>query len=176
MLELPEIENRILDITNDNVSGANSIAKKASECLDKFAGEVLENFPEMAPENFFVKLLKIGKRLCEAQITMAPVLTAVNNIILEVKSSLPNINSEVGSDKEKQLQYICILTQMTARKYNLESQLSLETIARRYSEVIQDNDTIMTISASSIVEKLILEAHNDGLAISVYTPESRPNI
>jgi translation initiation factor 2B subunit (eIF-2B alpha/beta/delta family) len=135
---------------------------------------VLENFPETGVNDYFDELLGISKRLCNAQLTMAPVLNAVNSIILEIKNSLPKITSEVGKDKEKQLQYLCILTQKTARKYILVSQLALETIARSYTEVIHDNDFIMTISASSVVEKLLSEAHNDGLDITIYTPESRP--
>jgi translation initiation factor 2B subunit (eIF-2B alpha/beta/delta family) len=173
-MEIPEINKRIEEIANDKTSGASYIAKKAAECIDDFAKWVLDNKSGLSIEEYLEELTKIAINVIRSQPTMASVFRAVNEIIVLTINQTSQLETELGHDKIKQLTYLCTSTQAAARKYILESELALETIARAYAEVLHDGDTIMTISASSAVEALLLQANASSLDVTVYIPESRP--
>jgi translation initiation factor eIF-2B subunit delta len=173
-MEIPEINERVDEILNDRISGASAISRKAAECLDVFAGWVIENVKDIPPNRYLKELISVGQELIRAQPTMAAVINVVNDIISSTKNEYDQLEAILGHDYKKQLKYLCTYTQSGARKCILESRLALETIAKSYEEVIKDNNVIMTISASSAVEASMIEAFNNGLEFIVYTPESRP--
>ena len=173
-MEIPEINKRIEEIADDKTSGASHIAKKAAECIDDFAKWVLDNKSWLSIEEYLEELTKIAISVIRSQPTMASVFRAVNDIVVLTINQSSQLEAELGPDKIKQLTYLCTSTQSAARKYILESELALETIARAYGEVLHNGDTIMTISASSAVEALLLQANANSLEFTVFVPESRP--
>ncbi len=173
-MALPEIDKIIYDIKNDKVSGSSSIANRAAECLDKFAEIVIEQHSRIQPHEYINDLLSVGHRLLTAQPTMAAVLTGVNEVIASVMEINKKLEQEVGTDQEKQLHYLCVKTQAAARKKLIDSKLALESVANLNSDKFEKNDILMTISASSAVERLLLKLSTDGVLVTVYIPESRP--
>lgn len=172
----PEINKLVNEIANDRLSGASAIARNTVECLDAYAGWVMENenITSTSPELFLQNIIELGQDLVRSQPTMAAVLNAVNFTISSTRSEYEQLGGEIAGDPEKQLKYLCILTQSSARKYIVESKLALKTIAGFYKKLIHDGDMIMTISASSAVEELFSEAYHDSVDFTVYVPEARP--
>ena len=176
-MELPtEIMKLVEQIANDKLSGASTVAKNASECLDTFAGWVIENASDITLEDYLECQVTLGRVLINAQPAMAPVVNAVNSIITSLKHEMDNTAPEQGADKASQLIYLCTFTQSAVRKYIVQSKLALESIGRSYQDLINDpgSNTIMTISSSSAVEILLTTAFSESVDITVYVPESRP--
>jgi len=173
-MDMPEINNLVDKIANDNTSGASTIARNAAGCLDTFAVRVLDNPHKISPEDYVNELILLGQKLVCAQPTMAPVINIVNEIISFTKNEYDSFKRSVKMHAEKQLEVLCTITKSTARRYLLESKLALETIAHSYKDVLKSNDILMTISASSAIEGLLLEASKNSLDFKVFVPESRP--
>ena len=173
-MEIPEVQKQIKKIADNNVSSASTISREVCECLDNFTGLVLEDARGLSAKSYFFELMDIGKQLVVAQRTMAPVFNAVNEIISLTHKELVKLDSELGPEEKRQLRYLCTYTQSSARKYILSSQLAIEAIASSYELVLHDQPAVMTLSASSAVEALLMQAHNEGLTFRVIVPESRP--
>lgn len=173
-MDAPEIERVISEIANDRTSGASFLAKSAVECLDTFAGWFCDNKRDLPPKKYLLELMKVGNKLVQTQPTMASIIRAVNDIVTSTKNKLPQLEKEIGADLQTQIKYLCTFTQSCARKYILESDLALETISRAYSEIIHAGESVMTISASSAVERILMQAKTDSMDLTVYIPESRP--
>lgn len=173
-MDIPEI-NRLVDkIANDRVSGASTIARNAAECLDTYAAWVLDNLNKISPEDYIKELISLGQNLVRAQPTMAPIINSVNEIISSTKHEAGSSERSAKTHAEKRLKVLCTITKSSARRYLVESKLALETIAHSYKDVLKSKDILMTISASSAVEGLLLEAFKDSLDFKVFVPESRP--
>jgi len=162
------------EIANDNTSGASTIARNAAECLDTYAVWVLNNSNKISPEDYVKELILLGQKLVCAQPTMAPVINVVNEIISSTKHESVSLKRSAKTHAEKRLKVLCTITKSTARRYLVESKLALETIAHSYRDVIKSKDKLMTISASSAIEGLLLEASKNSLNFKVFVPESRP--
>jgi translation initiation factor 2B subunit (eIF-2B alpha/beta/delta family) len=173
-MKIPDVDAKIDDIKNDKITGSSILSRRAAECIDEFANEILNNHTDLEPEAYLNELTKICYRLVSAQPTMAAVLNGVNDILTTVKLKYNDIESEIKGDQKKQLDFLCIKTQAVARQFILESKLAQETIANSYSEILENSDGIMTISASGAVEMLLTTAAENSLEFTVYTPESRP--
>jgi len=173
-MDNPEIDQMVSEIANDSISGASKLARRACECLDAFAGWVVDNDKNETPESYKKELITIGQDLVRAQPSMASVINAVNEIISSTYNQSATLAAEVGFDEKKQLKYLCTYTQSVARKYVLNSKLALEAIANDFNRLIRSKDVIMTLSASSAVEAILVEAFNGAIDFSVYIPESRP--
>lgn len=173
-MDAPTIEKAISELANDRTSGASFLAKSAVEVLDRFAGWVCDTRGALSPDDYIVELIEVGKQLVQTQPTMASIIRAVNEVIITTKEKATQLENEVGTDLKTQLKYLCTFTQSCTRKYILESDLALETISREYSEILSAGDTVMTISASSAIERLLMQANNESMALIVYVPESRP--
>jgi translation initiation factor 2B subunit (eIF-2B alpha/beta/delta family) len=174
LMDAPELEKTISEIANDRTSGASFLAKSAVECLDQFAGWVCDTMDDLSPKDYLLELMEVGNKLVQTQPTMASIFRAVNDVIITTKEKTRDIENEVGTDLKTQIKYLCTFTQSCARKYILESDLALETISRAYSEILHAGESVMTISASSAVERLLTQANNDSMDLTVYVPESRP--
>jgi translation initiation factor 2B subunit (eIF-2B alpha/beta/delta family) len=173
-MKIPDVDAKIDDIKNDKITGSSILSRRTAECLDNFAGEILRNHPNLEPGIYLDELFKIGMRLVSAQPTMAAVLNCVNDILTTIKLKSNDLESEINGDQKKQLDYLCITTQAASRQFVLESKLAQETIANSYSEILEDSDRIMTISASGSVEILLTNAVEKSMDLTVYVPESRP--
>ena len=173
-MKFPEIDAMVDDIKNDKISGSSILALRAGECLDKFADEILESYGNMDPKEYINELMILGGRLISAQPTMAAVLNGVNDIITSVQSVFTDTNDDIVQNDGQFLKLLCTKTQASSRKFILDLKLAQETIANSYSDILKDNDCIMTISASGSVEMLLATAHENSINLSVFIPESRP--
>jgi translation initiation factor 2B subunit (eIF-2B alpha/beta/delta family) len=173
-MDIPDVDKMVGDIAHDNISGASALARNAAECLDKFASRIMNEHADLEPKSFLDELTKLAKRLVLTQPDMAPMFIFVNRILVSIKDEYSQIPEQMINDRKKQLKYLCTLTQSYARKIILESKLALEGIAQSYKEIIEPDDTIMTISASSAIEMLLNNANKNDLKFTVFVPESRP--
>ncbi len=173
-MKIPRIDAMVDDIKNDRVSGSSILAHRAAECLDEFATEIVQNQNMVSPKVYFDELIDLGKRLITAQATMAAVFNGVNEIITSVKNELKILGEFSNNSKNEHLHALCLRTQLESRKFKIRLKLAHESIASLYSEVLKQNDRIMTISASGSVEILLTTAFDNSMDISVYLPESRP--
>jgi translation initiation factor 2B subunit (eIF-2B alpha/beta/delta family) len=169
-----KIDALVDEIKNDNLSGSSILAFRAAECLDAFAEEVAQNHSDFSPDDYLNELLSLGKRLISAQPTMAAVLNCVNEIITSVLKNNDFSNKGLAFSQKKQLQYLCTNTQVVSRKFILDLKLAQETIANSYTEILKNNDTVMTISSSGSVEMLLATGYENSLELTVFVPESRP--
>jgi translation initiation factor 2B subunit (eIF-2B alpha/beta/delta family) len=174
-MELPlEIRNSIKEIENDHISGARTISINVVNCIDSYANWVLDNTAGITTDEYNKDLIELGQALIRSQPTMAPVINAVNTIITSIQEERKHLPAEVGQDIELQIKYLSKFTQSVARKYSLQSKLALEELAQRYNEILNDKNTIMTISSSSAVEQVLIQGASNSLELTVYVPESRP--
>jgi translation initiation factor 2B subunit (eIF-2B alpha/beta/delta family) len=173
-MDIPGINKQVNEIANDKISGSNTIARKSLECIDAFAGWVIENTSGITLESYTQELINLSRDLVNAQPLMAAVINGVNHILSSTINESQVLQNEPNTDEESKLKYISTFTKSAARKHILESQLALEVISKSYKEIIHDKDVLMTISASSAVESILTEAFKDSIDFTIYIPESRP--
>ena len=87
-------EDQLREIENDNSSGASEIVMQANQCLLSFS----EEFESNSKKEFFKEMVKVGKRLIQAQPEMAPLFNYVNGVLFALEDSV-DIVSDVKEQK-----------------------------------------------------------------------------
>lgn len=148
MRPLPEaLARAIIDIRSDRTSGAAALARRAAQA-------VLEAAPELdrlAPEERFLTLIDIARRLVCAQPAMAPLVNLADALLRR-----PDAIGEAARD---------FLARLEAAR---------ENVARHGAALIPDGASLLTHSSSQAVLDALLAAHASGKRFLVHATESRP--
>ena len=146
------------DIKSMRVRGALDIAIAASKTLKKVATSDAKNTPQLLQ-----KLKRAGKKLKSARPTAISLPNAVNYILYLADK---NGHLELNEFRRKLLE--CI------DRFIDEQKSALDRIAEIGSNLIEDNDLILTHCNSDTVDMLIKRAWDAGKKIEVVCTETRP--
>ena len=150
-----------LNIKGDNISGASILGRR---CLDLFL-DCLQRGRERSKEDLFEQLVVVGRDLIKAQPSMASVFNRINFALSVAKdASVQTVSVEEAKN----------LIIREIRRYQNENEKALERIAEFGSQIISGRDTVMTYSASSLVEAILICTKRSGKRFTVIVPESRP--
>ncbi|KAG0644100.1 hypothetical protein HOY80DRAFT_997213 [Tuber brumale] len=101
-------------------------------------------------------------------ISARPMSTALGNSIRWLKTEIAAISPELSEEAAKKL--LCEKIDVFIReRITAASEMIVNTTAGRY---INDGDTILTFSKSSVIEKSLLEAHSRGTNFKVLVADS----
>ncbi len=150
-----------LSIRDDHISGASVLGRR---CLDLFL-DCLQRGREGSKEELFEELVTVGRDLIKAQPSMASVFNRVNFVLGVAKETFAQTASVDGARK-------LIIRQI--HRYQNESEKALEKIAELGSEIISPGAVVMTYSASSLVETILMHTRESSKTFTVIVPESRP--
>ena len=155
-----EILSLIDEIKDDKTHGASQLARQAVEVLKVTA----ERSQADSVELFLLEQKEIGERLMSARPAMAPVFNIVSRLLGTI----------AGKATEMELDSIRRLTISTADEVASGSLQAIAQIAEYGSELIADNDRIITHSYSSTVIAVLKEAFAKHRHIEVITTRSGP--
>lgn len=98
-----------------------------------------------------------------------PMATAMGNAIRWLKTEISNISPDSTEEQAKK-------TLVGKIENFIHEKLTAadEVIAKSCGPYIKDNDVILTFSKSSVVEKILLEAHKSGRKFRVIVVDNRP--
>jgi translation initiation factor 2B subunit (eIF-2B alpha/beta/delta family) len=148
MRPLPEaLATAIDEIRSDRTSGAAALARRAAQAVFEAAPEL----DRLAPEERFLTLVEIARRLVLAQPAMAPLVNLADMLLRRTDAI-----GEAASD---------FLARLEAAR---------ESVARHGAALIADGATILTHSLSQAVLDALLTAHASGKRFLVHATESRP--
>ena len=155
-----EIISLIEEIRNDRIHGASQLARQAAKVL-KVAAErsQVDNV-----EQFLQEQKEVGKRLVSARPAMAPVFNIVSSLLSTI----------VGKATEMELDSIRRFTISRTDEVIKGSLQAIAQIAKYGSELIADDDRIMTHSYSSTVVAVLKEAFTKHRDIEVIITRSGP--
>ncbi len=156
-----DINKKIKEIANDNLSGSKELAKNALECLISFS----ERSDSESSGQFYEELLHVGKKIVGSQPSMAPLFNVVNRVLFEAE-----VNIEQGVKLER-LKRIVI---STCNEILVKSEKGGKLIAHATSELIKDPSIILTHSYSSTIVSSLIIAKSSGREFKVFVTESRP--
>jgi translation initiation factor eIF-2B subunit delta len=153
----PILERLIRDLAEDKTSGAAELARDAAEVL-----VVLAKQSEARDlSSFLGELSATGRKLIQAQPSMAPLFNLVNRVL----ASLDGVGS---LDEARQR------VESTARGFEEGLASSGERIAAESLTLLADGCTVLTHSRSSTVLSALLLARSRGVEFEVVCTESRP--
>jgi translation initiation factor 2B subunit (eIF-2B alpha/beta/delta family) len=154
------VDEIIHEIKEDKISGASELMRKAINCLLVFS----DTFDADTPEKYYKNLLEIGKKLINAQPSMAPIFNAVNNVLLVVENELK---------KKISVEELKISTKSISDELLIRSKNALKNIKEEVANLIQDKFRILIHSYSStVIESLIFAGTQR--EFEVFVTESRP--
>lgn len=156
----PEITRSIKNIRNDKVHGASQLARQAVKVLKRAA----QRSQAESARQLLQEQREIRERLMSARPAMAPVY----NIIFRLLRAISEKSAEM------ELAAIRQLTIVKADEAVNGSLQALKRIARYGSELIANNDRIMTHSYSSTVIETLKEAYSKHKNIEVIATRSGP--
>lgn len=156
-----DINKKIEEIANDNLSGSKELANKALEYLISFS----ERSDAESSTQFYDDLLEVGKKIVDSQPSMAPLFNVLNRVLLEAE-----VNMERGVELER-LKRIVI---STCNEMLVKSEKVGQRIASSFSELVKDVSVILTHSYSSTIVKSLIIAKTSGSEFKVFVTESRP--
>jgi translation initiation factor 2B subunit (eIF-2B alpha/beta/delta family) len=151
---------------------ADDIARNREDGAEVLAGRALNVFEIWLKEgrhkrelDFYDDLVIVCKRLVSAQPTMATLFVLSNRMLLAVRN---------GLDAEADLIALRALVEDEVNAYKRNTESAREQIGRAGTRLIDQGSTILTHSASSTVEGVLLDAHARGTNFQVIATESRP--
>lgn len=150
---LNRVDKRIIELANDNTSGASELVEKAVGCFVAFA----ENF-EGEPNDFYQQLVSIGRKVIRAQPSMAPMFNCVNDLLCTLEGMARGIMTKLTMD--------------WAKAYMGEVQKARRWVTESAKRLIRPGETIMTYSYSSAILDIIKGCKDKDL--SVIVSEGRP--
>jgi translation initiation factor 2B subunit (eIF-2B alpha/beta/delta family) len=156
-------EDILKEIKYDNLSGASEILFKAKDCLITYSGEVQSS----SNEGYLKLLSSFGKRMVDAQPSMAPLFNYVNHVLLCLEDSQDG-SMDVPQLKER--------TVPVSEEYISNSQNAQRKIEEQIFNIVENGHTIMTHSYSSTVIRSLTNAQANGKDLAVVVPESRPGL
>jgi len=156
----PEIISLIDEIGNDKIHGASQLARQAVNVLKSAAEQSLADNTKA----FLLEQREIGNKLMSARPAMAPVF----NIVSRLHGTISEKATEMDLDSIRRL------TISTADEVVSGSLQAIAQVAEHGSELIADNDRIMTHSYSSTVVVALKAAFAKHRNIEVTTTRSGP--
>lgn len=147
-----ESERLLHEIQSDPRSGALTLTRRAGEALRALAEE-LQNEPEARAR---LEIERFALRLGEAQ----PAMASIHNLAERARSAVRQRGPEALLDAVDT--YLCALTESTPK------------IAERASDLVFSAQKIITISLSTTVLEILLNAKRQGVPCDVICLESRP--
>ena len=154
----PEIISLIDEIRNDKTQGAGQLARQALEVLRTAA----ERSQAESTQSFVMEQNEIGLRL----ISIRPAMTPIYNMVSRMLGAITSTAIDLDSIRQ--------LTISRAAELMSGSLEALALIARHGSELIADNERIMTHSYSSTVVAVLKEAGTRHKGIEVTITRSGP--
>ena len=155
------IDKLIANIKYDKTSGASELMIKAVECLIKFS----ETFRGESEKDFYNDMLNLGRKLIDAQPSMAPLFFAVNKMLLALKNEVKR-----GSTLRELTEFVKNALQ-DLLSYSENAQIKIQ---KNGLDPIKVGAKILTHSYSSTVIKSLIFAHQNGKNMEVFVTESRP--
>ena len=156
----PEISSLIDEIRNDKTHGASQLARQAVEVLK----EAAERSQAKSVDRFLVELREVVDELMSARPVMAPIHNIVSRLLKTI--------SEKSAGRE--LTAIRRLTLIEADEAINGSLQAVNRIASYASDLIADNDIIMTHSYSSTVMEALKAAYSRHKNMAVIATRSGP--
>jgi translation initiation factor 2B subunit (eIF-2B alpha/beta/delta family) len=153
MFGLTKVDRLIIELSNDNTSGASQLVRKV---VDIFLKVVEENDEET--ENLFKTLVSVGRKVIKAQPSMSPMFNCVNDLLCSLENVPPFLAKEAIRN--------------WAKAYLAELDKARERVVDAASKALMAQDIIVTNSYSSLVLKLLTA--NAGKSFSVIISEGRP--
>jgi translation initiation factor 2B subunit (eIF-2B alpha/beta/delta family) len=153
MFGLTKVDKLIIDLSNNNTSGASELVRKAVSIFQTVAEEHDDEKGELQRA-----LLMAGYKIIKAQPSMAPMFNCVNDMLVTLESVPAFLAKEAVKGWSKG--YIAELDKARSR------------VISATSKVIKARDTIVTLSFSTLVRDLLIANANKSL--SVIVSEGRP--
>ena len=154
------VDKRIEEIRNDRDHGAGWLSREALVAMRDAA----ENSQARGTDDFLNGLKVIARRLIETRPSMAPIRNLVGRFIFDVLNE---------SQSEYNLEAIRVFAMALSDRLIRESLEATADAARLASEVITDNDMILSCSYSSTVCQAFAMARDSGKHFKVVVAESR---
>jgi translation initiation factor eIF-2B subunit delta len=151
------VESLIQELADDNTSGAAELARDAAQIFSVLAEKT--ETEDLA--SFLSELRAAGRRVIQAQPSMAPLFNLVNTLLfsLDATESLAEARQRAVAE---------------ARGFAEELVSRGERIAEETLALLSDGCTVLTHSRSSTVLAALLLAKSRGLGFEVVCTESRP--
>lgn len=153
----------VAEIKEDAVHGSAYLADRALEIIEDFLNRQLYRNRTELIQN----LSKLGNALVRAQPLMALIYNRTHRL-LQFIQSIPREEKDIKRIKEYVLQEL-----FRIREQHLKKQ---KAITRLGARLILDQHVILTHSASSIVESILLEARRMKKRFRLICTESRPRL
>jgi len=148
-------------IRRDSVHGSNYLADQALDIVEEFVHRQLyKNRTE---------LIQTLSKLSNALIRAKPLMALIYNRTKRVIQFIQNIPKE-----EKNIQHIKKVTLEEIQRIREEAEENFRTVIRLGSRLILDYHIILTHSASSVVESILMEARRQKKRFRIICTESRP--
>ena len=156
-MPIDEDVNKLVDkIAKDNISGANTLTRKAIEAL------ILQI--KKSSDNFIRDVENVFKLLLKSQPSMAPLIKGTGTIMYEI---LENFNKiPLGELKVRAIK--------KGEKFLEESDNAIKRIIEFFNGIIKTNSTIMTHSMSKTVFEIL--KYNKDKILRIIMTESRPQL
>jgi len=151
------VADLIREVAKDKTSGAVELTRKGAEALLLLADQTAaQDTPQLLSE-----LLSTGRKLIEAQPSMAPLFTLVNTVLSGLNEA-----QDVGEARRT--------IKAAARGFAADLGLRGEKIALEALSLISNGVAILTHSRSCTVSGALLLAKERGRSFKVLCTESRP--
>lgn len=156
---MPEskIDNKVAELAADNQSGAAELVAQAAEIIKVLDIDEAVTDDRQAQEN----IRTLGRRLIQAQPTMAPIFSLVNGLLLQ-------INERAGKES------VTAFIDKFCQKFLADMRENEDTLHRKAAGVLPEKVTVLTHSASSTVRETIFAAVKAGKNPRLICTESRP--
>jgi translation initiation factor 2B subunit (eIF-2B alpha/beta/delta family) len=153
MFGLTKVDKLIIDLSNNNTSGASELVRKVVSIFQTVAEEHDEQKGEVLRA-----LIMAGHKIIKAQPSMAPMFNCVNDLLVTLEPVPPFLAKEAVKG--------------WAKGYIAELEKARSRVIAATSKAIKARDTIVTISYSTLVRDLLVA--NAKKELSVIVSEARP--
>ena len=153
MFGLTKVDKLIIDLSNDNTSGASELVRKVVSIFQTVAEEHNDEKGELLRA-----FIMASHKIIKAQPSMAPMFNCVNDLLCTLETVPPFLAREAVKGWSK--------------GYLQELEKARTRVIAATSKAIKARDTVVTISYSSLVRDLLVANANKSL--SVLVSESRP--
>ena len=142
-------------LVRDRTSGAQEQTRLASSLLSRYLRE------EKAGEGCAERLLSLTRRILDANPAMAPIITLLNHLWLELErvSEPDAVRKALAAELEQM---------------SLETELRLDRLAEACSDRLPEGSSVLVHSYSSTVLRALPSAHEAGKGIRILCSEGRP--
>jgi translation initiation factor 2B subunit (eIF-2B alpha/beta/delta family) len=149
------------EIANDSIHGSTYLSKKALDIIEEYVKrELYHNRTE---------LLQALSKLRNALVRAKPLMALIYNRTLEVVDFIQQIPKD-----QKNIEVIKKATLEEIEKIRKRAEQSTTSVVKLGGRLILEHNTLLTHSASSIVENILISARKQKKRFKVICTESRP--